>query len=230
MKKSLLYVLSALVVFGFLGGMFVFSSDTFKGDNNTSNNSMLTVDMNGDWRLVVHKTPSDMETDIGFLSLNSESGIAHIERNPDGNVTALDHTWSVSDNKLVVDGVGSFIVDVKTENYVHLYEAQDCYFGAIRCFDRDTVSGEPHGTWNVTFHQANQAFLDEYIVFENNTLYDYRDNTATPALVTAYHMTGPDRMYVEELHQDVLIRYASDKLMFLVESESGRTWELQIQE
>lgn len=230
MKKSLIYILSALVVFSILGGMFVFSSDAFKGDNNAHNNSELTVDMNGDWRLVVHKTPSEMETDIGFLTLNSESGTAHIERNSEGNVTASDHTWSVSDNKLVVDGVGSFIVDVKTENYVHLYEAQDCYFGAIRCFDRDSVADEPHGTWNVTFHQANQSFSDEYIVFENSTLYDYRDNAAAPALVTGYHMTGPDRMYVDELHQDVLIRCSSDKLMFFVERESGRIWELQIQE
>ena len=223
MKKSLLFTGAALLLVAVLLCMAAFSLDVIKvGGGEVGGET--TVDMTGTWRLVVHKTTSGVETDLGYLILE-DTGNARIERGSGDDVTVSDHTWSVSEGKLNVDGAGSFILDVKTADYVHLYEAQDCYYGAVRCFDRDIASAEPQGTWNVTFHQG-QAITDEYIEFENNTLSDYRDNQAAPALVTSYHMTGSDRMFVDELYQDVLIRMSSDNLLFLVETESGRVWEL----
>ena len=111
-----------------------------------------------------------------------------------------------------------------------LYTADDTYISLIKADSEETLNssfGPASVTvkWNVVYRPTAEPIVNEYLIFENGILLDYRDNSETPSIEAAYEWSdnaikAPD-LGVEMLGSKV----AADRII-LVDINEEYIWLL----
>ena len=85
----------------------------------------------------------------------------------------------------------TYHISQQTEQYISLYTADDTYISLVKADSEETLNSsfDPTsvtGKWNVVYRPTAEPIVNEYLIFENGILADYRDNSETPSIEAAY--------------------------------------------
>lgn len=185
----------------------------------------------GSWKVLIHYDGETI-TPVDNEYLVFSAGTAYFYR--DSLETPIVTTSYELGNDLILElkeNSKQYKVEKKTDNHIRLYDSPTSSIYLIRhleanlspvSFNSDDVSGK----WNVVYHDTDDVITNEYLVFENDKLFAYRNNKTEPAMVFDYYWEGNQIT----LGGGKLIMYAytiSNDVIAFVEKDSPIYWELQ---
>lgn len=150
----------------------------------------------------------------------------------DGDPTPFaKSSYKISGDSLELPDISrTYHISQQTEQYISLYTADDTYISLVKADSEETLNSsfDPTsvtGKWNVVYRPTAEPIVNEYLIFENGILADYRDNSETPSIEAAYEwndnvIKAPD-LGVEMLGSKV----AADRII-LVDINEGYIWLL----
>ena len=150
----------------------------------------------------------------------------------DGDPTPFaKSSYKISGDTLELPDISrTYHISQQTEQYISLYTADDTYISLVKADSEETLNSsfDPTsvtGKWNVVYRPTAEPIVNEYLIFENGILADYRDNSETPSIEAAYEwndnvIKAPD-LGVEMLGAKV----AADRII-LVDINEGYIWLL----
>lgn len=150
----------------------------------------------------------------------------------DGDPTPFaKSSYKISGDTLELPDISrTYHISQQTEQYISLYTADNTYISLVKADSEETLNSsfDPTsvtGKWNVVYRPTADPIVNEYLIFENGTLADYRDNSETPSIEAAYEwndnvIKAPD-LGVEMLGSKV----AADRII-LVDINEGYIWLL----
>lgn len=150
----------------------------------------------------------------------------------DGDPTPFaKSSYKISGDTLELPDISrTYHISQQTEQYISLYTADDTYISLVKADSEETLNSsfDPTsvtGKWNVVYRPTAEPIVNEYLIFENGILADYRDNSETPSIEAAYEwndnvIKAPD-LGVEMLGSKV----AADRII-LVDINEGYIWLL----
>lgn len=150
----------------------------------------------------------------------------------DGDPTPFaKSSYKISGDTLELPDISrTYHISQQTEQYISLYTTDDTYISLVKADSEETLNSsfDPTsvtGKWNVVYRPTAEPIVNEYLIFENGILADYRDNSETPSIEAAYEwndnvIKAPD-LGVEMLGSKV----AADRII-LVDINEGYIWLL----
>ena len=150
----------------------------------------------------------------------------------DGDPTPFaKSSYKISGDTLELPDISrTYHISQQTEQYISLYTADDTYISLVKADSEETLNrpfdpASVTGKWNVVYRPTAEPIVNEYLIFENGKLADYRDNSETPSIEAAYEwndnvIKAPD-LGVEMLGSKV----AADRII-LVDINEGYIWLL----
>lgn len=125
----------------------------------------------------------------------------------------------------------SYVIEIKNENYICLYESPDKHMRLIRCANEDRSSIKLDqkliiGKWNVTYRNADD-FSGEIIEFSDSDLADYRKGATEPYAESDYVWSSSTCFTAEQLGKMMEVHPQTEDIICLVETDTGDVWELQ---
>lgn len=223
MKKTLFYVLGAIIVVAALATSLVF---VFGGDDGKENISI--PDLTGNWVVVASYT-NDMPTFTENQYMVFKDGMASVYRD---NTEAAYATSTYSINEaaqlLLPDISREYKVDKKTDYCVRLYESATQYLLLIKNNSDDLAlaaySEESlNNKWNVAM-KGDQFNNGESLVFSDGKLHYYKAGALEPAAVADFVLEN-GVIKAPSLGMEMKCYATSDNTFALVE-QSGIVWEL----
>ena len=222
MKKTIVLIVSGVVVIAAIAVMLVFVL-TGKDDLKVELPNLI-----GTWKVAVSVNAGKAAlVDNDYIVFNEKSVSAYRE----GSVYAessytLDETLTLYLN----DISRKYTLNKFTDNYIGLYESKDVYIELIRYPNADMSeciieSSLITDRWDVAFRKSDVVIADEYIVFDNGIMADYRNGSSKPAMELEYVWDG-NRLSVKKLGKEWVLNPIADNVVALIESDTGMSWEL----
>lgn len=199
--------------------VFVFSGKSEK----------VSLELNGIWKVAKNVTDGSISIPQDeYMVFRDGEASDYRDGNPEPFVKS---SYKISGDVLELPDLSrTYHIAKQTEQYISLYTADDTYIALVQADSEETLKGsfDPAsvtGKWNVAYRPTAEPIANEYLVFENGILSDYRNNSQTPAIEAAYEwndniITAPD-LGVEMLGS----RVASDRII-LVDINEGYIWLL----
>lgn len=124
-----------------------------------------------------------------------------------------------------------YVMDIKSDNCVCLYETPDKHICLIRYPNEDRTDvdfnqSEIIGKWDVTYRNAADISA-EIIEFSDSELKDYRNGESEPKLSSSYLWENTTCLTVEQLNKTFEVHPLSDNFLILIETDTAEVWELQ---
>lgn len=221
-KKSILIAAIAFVIVAIVAlVVFAFS-------NNLADD-MKTVDLTGTWKVAVYFSngmPTRSENE--FFTFTEDRASAH----KDGRTIATSkYTLTDGSNLDLPEISRKYSIEIRTENYIRLYESASAYIELIRYPNDDmreiaTDISKIYGKWNVVFRNAGEPIADEVLVFTEDTIEDYRNGSTDPVSTSRYSWTSKNCLLADKWVTEFELTQFSDDAIFFIETESGLIWEL----
>ena len=229
MNKKLLAIGSAIVVV-LLTFMLVFIFTTEPTETKA-------IDISGAWQMSTQTTsPDTFEKGDGSYFLFKD-GSMKLYKN--GELSAESSYTLSESNILTLNELGKeyTVLKVSDNNLKLCPDSSNLNYciNILRFEGEDFKAREINapeyikGTWRLT-HKAGEAIADEVLVFDGETLSDYRNNAEEPFVTAAYYFDENGILCCNDMNQKVEIISVNDSIMFFVETETGFIWELQRQE
>ena len=123
-----------------------------------------------------------------------------------------------------------YMIDKRSDNHIRLYESAETYMYLIRYPNADmseiTIdTAVVTGKWNVVYRDTDSPIADEYLVFENGQMHDYRGNGETPAATMDYVWDG-NQIIISTINKTMTLHIISDTKIAFIETDTGFIWEL----
>lgn len=218
MKRKVYYLIGAIVIVLAIvvASVFLFS---------TKNVAPVTdFKLDGAWRLFNCTNVSENTQYLVF-----SDNVVEIHR--DGE--SVSSKFEYSDGALKLSDLDfDCRVDKKTDNYLVLYDSNRTEYTLVRSagdgmsiqeFDWNILVG----TWDVVIH--GKGFSEnEQMVFDGTSLKDYRDDSPTPYLNSAYTIKDKEKgvLVVDSIGLELNLCYLDSNLAILVETQTGYAYEL----
>lgn len=150
----------------------------------------------------------------------------------DGDPTPFaKSSYKISGDTLELPDISrTYHISQQTEQYISLYTADDTYISLVKADSEETLNSsfDPTsvtGKWNVVYRPTAEPIVNEYLIFENGILADYRDNSETPSIEAAYEWND-NVIKVPDLGVEMLgSKVAADRII-LVDINEGYIWLL----
>lgn len=222
MKKTISLIVSGVVVIAAIAAMLVFVL-TGKDDLKVELPNLI-----GTWKVAVSVNAGKAAlVDNDYMVFNEKSVSAYRE----GSVYAessytLDETLTLD----LKDISRKYTLNKFTDNYIVLYQSKDVYMELIRYANADMSecvieSSLISGRWYVAFRKSDTAIADEYLVFDNGIMTDYRNGSLKPVMELEYVWNG-NRLSVKKLDREWIISPIADNVVALIESDTCLIWEI----
>ncbi|WP_066925688.1 hypothetical protein [Murdochiella massiliensis] len=223
MKKKVMIGAAIAVVVVALAAIMVFVFTGKEGEHTS------TVELDGTWKVAVNVADGSISIPQNEYMV-FDNGEARDYR--DGNtVPYVKSTYKVSGDVLELPDISrTYHISQKTEQYVSLYTNDDTYMTLVKAdnesvlseaFSPDTVTGK----WNVTYRPTDKPIANEYLVFGDSTLADFRDNAETPTIEADYEWSG-NVIKAPALGIEMSASIVGTDRIILVDANEGYVWLL----
>lgn len=225
MKKRIIYILCGIVLIALIAVLIVF---IFSGDNTTPNK---TVDVTGTWKVVTYvsnKKASLMENE--FMVFSDSQANAY----KDGNKEPYASSNYTIDSSLLMELPEisrKYTVDSRSHNHMRLYENANTYICLMRYPNEDMSNVEMDtsivdGRWDVVYRDTDTNYADEYLIFENGTMYDYHGDDKKPTATMDY-LWNENEIVISAINKTMVLYIISDTEIAFIETDTGYIWELK---
>lgn len=222
MKKTIVLTVSGVAAIAAIAAMLVFVL-TGKDDLKAELPNLI-----GTWKVVVGVNAGKAAlVDNDYMVFSEKSVSAYRE----GSVYVesgytLDETLTLD----LKDISRKYTLNKFTDNYIVLYESKDVYMELIRYANADMSecvidSSLITDRWDVAFRKSDVVIADEYLVFDNGIMTDYRNGSLNPVMELEYLWDG-NRLSVKRLGKEWVLCPIADNVIALIESDTCSIWEL----
>ena len=182
MKKKVFIGVAAAVVIIAIAALLVFVIGGRSEDD--------TVELSGVWKVVTNVNDGVISIPQNEYMIFNE-GVASDYR--DGNSEPyVKSAYSIKGDVLELYDISrTYHISRKIEEYISLYTNDNTYMTLVKAenetilterFDFQSISGK----WNVTYRPTDKPIVNEYLIFNDGVLADYRDNAEQPTIEAEY--------------------------------------------
>lgn len=188
-----------------------------------------SLELSGVWKVVKNVNEGSISIPQNEYMIFNDGEVSDYR---DGNPAPFaKSSYKISGDTLELPDISrTYHISQQTEQYISLYTADDTYISLVKADSEETLNSpfDPAsvtGKWNVVYRPTAEPIVNEYLIFENGILADYRDNSETPSIEAVYEwndnvINAPD-LGVEMLGAKV----AADRII-LVDINEGYIWLL----
>lgn len=223
--KNLKWAICALFIVVAVTGMLIFALGGKREDYATNE-----IQLDGMWLIVSDVNDGKLTlTDNEYVVF--DQGQATYYRD-NSEIAFAKSAFSVEKNVLNLPDISrAYHISVKTQNYITIYSNKNNYKSLVKtkvsaiernAFDPNEITGQ----WNIVYRNTDQVIKDEYLIFDGNTLFDYRNGDKNPVISAEYLWEG-NHIVVDALGKDMVIEVISSDEIALVETDTGFIWELK---
>ena len=205
--------------------MFIF---VFSGDLNT--NKEETTNLQGIWKITSYTMGESISlAEKEYLIIDEEQAEKY-KNNYDE--PAIISKYTINEDSIVLKDIGeTYKIEKITDNVMRFYMSQSQYFDLIKYESLDLLNMSVDtsiltGKWNVVYRNTAEMIVDEYLIFNDGQMTDYRNGVLTPALDVSYYWEE-EHLIVKELGIEMILNIISNDTVILVEEGTGYIWELQ---
>lgn len=225
MKKNVIYVACGSFIIIAVIGLLLF---IFSGENLTEKKDF---DIDGRWRVVTYINNGEVNLIENEFMIFSDN---HADAYRDGKeqpYASSNFTINSSQQMLLPEISKKYIIDIRSENHIRLYESADTYMYLIRypnedmCDEKIDISNIL-GKWDVVYRDSAENYTNEYLVFEDKKMYDYQGNSESPVATLEYFWDG-NQIVIDSINKRMVLHIISDIEIIFVETDTGFLWELR---
>lgn len=221
MKKKIVIGVGIAMVVITIAALMVF---VFSGKNEEN-----TFDLSGVWKVATN-------INDGVVSIPQNEYMVFTEGKAcdyrDGNADPyVKSSYKVSGDVLELPDISrTYHVARHTEEYISLYTNDNTFITLVRAeneailndnFDSQSISGK----WNVTYRPTDKPIVNEYLIFNDGVLADYRDNSDQPAIEAEYEWDG-NIIKAPALGIEMMGSRVADNRIILIDINEGYVWLL----
>lgn len=191
---------------------------------------MEITDLSGTWKIATQfSNGSPILPENDFVVFTEDC--ASVYR--DGVVLGSSPYVFTSSNGLELPEMSrKYTIERRTDNYIRMYENSVRYIELIRYPNNDMSdieidTSKLYDEWNVTYRNTADPIENEILVFDEDTIKDYRNGTEEPVAISEYSWTCEDCLVANKWGIEFKLVQFSDKVIFFIETQSGLIWELQ---
>lgn len=228
MKRKSVYLICGIILVAAIAALLAF---VFSGGDTTENGKF---DIAGTWRVVTYvKGGTATLIDNEFIVFAD----GQVKDYRDGGAEPyVSSSYSVdSAMTLEMPEISKkYTVDKRSDNHIRLYESAEIYMYLIRYpnADMSKVTIDPAivtGKWNVVYRDIDRPIPNEYLVFENGQMHDYRESAETPAATMDYVWNG-NQIVIDAINKTMTLHIISSTEIAFIETDTGFIWELEAAE
>lgn len=188
-----------------------------------------SLELNGVWKVAnnVNKGAVSIPQNEYMIFNNGEASDYR-----DGNSTPFaKSSYKISGDTLELPDISrTYHISQQTEQYISLYTADDTYISLVKADSKETLSSSfdstsVTGKWNVTYRPTAEPIVNEYLIFENGILADYRNNSETPSIKAVYEWND-NVIKAPDLGVEMLGSKVAANRIILVDINYGYVWLL----
>lgn len=223
-KKTLPLIVCGVIVLVAVAAMVIFILTVKEPESEP-----LVLD--GAWQVVSHVDNGVSELPESEFILFDGDEMRYYKNNSSEPFASSKYSVDAAQKLKLPDLSREYQVDRLTDQYIQLHTSLEVYMCLVRCPNEDMspAPADPSiltGRWKVSFRHTQEVISEEYLVFENDTLTDYRNGSEEPTLTAPYVWQG-DHIVVESLGMEMVLKPISDTSVALVETANGMVWELE---
>ena len=196
----------------------------------TPTDKMKISDLSGTWKIATqfsNDAPTLPENDFVVFT----EDCASIYR--DGIVIGSSTYVFTSSDVLELPEISrKYTVERRTDNYIRMYENSVRYIELIRKPDNDISNIEIdvsklYDKWDVIYRNTADPIQNEILVFDEDTIMDYRNSDDEPVAISEYSWSSEGCLVAHKWGTEFKLVQLSDNVIFFIETQSGLIWELQ---
>lgn len=220
-KKVLICVVSVVVV----AAIIALLCFVFLGKNEDSNN----VRLDGVWKVTSNVTDGGVNIPENEYMIFSSDSVSDY-RNGSNSPYASSKYKVDGDVLSLLDMSRTYHISKNTDSYISLYTSENTFMTLVKAESEDilTESFNPDsvtGKWNVIYRNTDKTIENEYFIFDNGKLTDYRNNSDKPTVETEYEWRE-NIIYSQSLGIEMACSYVAIDTIVLVDVNSGYVWIL----
>lgn len=203
--------------------IFVFSGDLDAGENET-------INLHGIWKITSYTTGEDVSLVEDEYFIISDEKVEKYKNTSEEPLTVSK--YHIDESSIALEDIGeTYKFEKITDNVIRFYVSQNQYFDLIRYENRDLLNISADisiltGKWNVVYRNTAEVITDEYLIFNDGRMTDYRNGDTIPSIDTAYFWKE-DHLIANELGIEMILNVVSKDTVIFVEVGTGYIWELQ---
>ncbi|MBQ3544407.1 MAG: hypothetical protein IJA34_05400 [Lachnospiraceae bacterium] len=205
--------------------IFIFSGNKIiEGDSGIS--------LKGTWKVVSvvdNNTVSLPENN--YIIFENENAIVYRGKT-DSPFAKSEYTIDKNLNLKLSELSRQYAVRKLSNNIIRLYESKTIYMNLIKYsgvnmadipFDVANINGR----WNVVYRNTDEIIHNEYLVFKEERIYDYRNGSEEPISSSEYSIKNGKHLIAKSWSKDMILTPLSENRIILVETDTGYVWELE---
>ena len=225
MKRKSVYLICGVILVAAIAALLAF----VVSGNNTPENA--EFDVAGTWRVVTYVTGEGATLiDKEFMVFTDGQAKAYRDSGAEPYASSsysVDSTMTLE----MPEVSKKYTIDRRSDNHIRLYESAETYMYLIRYPNADMSEATIDtavvtGKWNVVYRDTDSPIADEYLVFENGQMHDYRGNGEAPAATMDYVWDG-NQIVISSINKTMTLHIISDTEIAFIETDTGFIWELE---
>ena len=221
MKKKVIIGVAAAVVVIAIAALLVF---VFSGKNGEN-----TFNLSGIWKVVTNVNDGVVSIPQNeYMVFNEGEASDYRDGSTEPYVTS---SYKITGEVLELPDISrTYHIAQQTEGYISLYTNDNTFMTLVKAenesilndsFDSQSISGK----WNVTYRPTDKPIVNEYLVFDDVMLADYRDNAEEPTIEAEYEWND-NIIKAPALDIEMMgARVATNKIV-LIDINEGYVWLL----
>ena len=221
MKKKVIIGATAAVVVIAIVALLVFVFSAKDSEN--------VFDLSGVWKVVTNVNDGVVSAPQNeYMVFGSGEASDYRDGNTEPYVTS---SYKIEGDVLELPDISrTYHIAQQTEGYISLYTNDTTFMTLVKAenenilndnFDLQTISGK----WNVTYRPTDKPIVNEYLIFNNGMLADYRDNADAPTIEAEYEWKD-NVIQAPALGIEMMAaRVAANKIV-LIDINEGYVWLL----
>lgn len=219
-SKIVIGVVAAVVVIA-IAGLLIF---VLSGNNNEK-----TLDVDGVWKVATNVSEGVLSIPNNEYMVFGEDKVSDYR---DGSTEPfVTSSYKVSGEVLELADISrTYHIAQTTEGLISLYTNDKTYITLVKAeneavlnerFDPNSVSGR----WNVVYRPTDKPIVNEYLIFNNGVLSNYRNNAETPTIEAEYEWVD-NIVKAPALGIEMMGSRISSTQIVLIDIREGYIWLL----
>lgn len=219
-KKLVMGVASVVVIIAITVLMvFVFSEQ----------NEKKSFSLRGVWMVAANVTDGVVSIPENEFMVFSDTNVSDY-RNGNAEPFAAS-AYNMSGDVLELPDISrTYRIVQHTDTCISLYTNDTTFISLVQA-ESEAILKEPfdpnmvEGKWNVTYRPTEKPIVNEYLVFDEGVLKDYRDNSEQPVIEAAYEWNG-NTIQAPDLGIEMLGTSVANDRIVLIDVHQGYVWLL----
>lgn len=219
-KKVIIGVVAAVVVIA-IAALLVFVFSVKNGEN--------AFNLSGIWKVVTNVNDGVVSIPQNeYMVFNEGEASDYRDGSTESYVTS---SYKITGEVLELPDISrTYHIAQQAEEYISLYTNDNTFMTLVKAenesilndsFDSQSISGK----WNVTYRPTDKPIVNEYLVFDDGMLTDFRDNAEEPTIEAEYEWND-NIIKAPALGIEMMgARVATNKIV-LIDINEGYVWLL----